>query len=410
MYWMGRLLINRWLLSTNAKDIGVQYIIFAGLSGLVGSSLSFKIRKELAGGGNVYFLGNYHDYNVTITGHAIQKIFFKVKPAKIGGFGKVLKILKELEKTFIKSEEIASSDSKEVKNDSTKVKKKPENFLGSYLAGLIEGDGTIIVPDPSNKKRYAIIRICFNIKDLPLAKKLKEKIEYGKIVYPKEGHYVLLEITSYAGLYKTAVQTNGYFRTPKLEAQNRQIDWLNMRVLDDQKKEPLKKRTLDWSSITSNAWLAGKIDADGKFNVIIAPRKNKTNIRIQAQFRLELRQLYPRSILENNRGTYYIDIKSVIATYQGVNVYNRARLLKGSFTYKYFFVASSIRSQELVKNYLNKYTLYSSKYLDFKDWCKIIDINNSKEPKKDIILKATKIKSGINNKRIIFTWSHIENL
>lgn len=84
---MGRLLINRWLLSTNAKDIGVLYIIFAGLSGLVGSSLSFKIRKELSGGGNVYFLGNYHDYNVTITGHAILKIFFKVKPAKIGGFG-----------------------------------------------------------------------------------------------------------------------------------------------------------------------------------------------------------------------------------------------------------------------------------------------------------------------------------
>jgi cytochrome c oxidase subunit 1 len=68
---MGRLLINRWLLSTNAKDIGVLYIIFAGLSGLVGSSLSFKIRKELSGGGNVYILGNYHDYNVTITGHAI---------------------------------------------------------------------------------------------------------------------------------------------------------------------------------------------------------------------------------------------------------------------------------------------------------------------------------------------------
>lgn len=78
--------INRWLLSTNAKDIGILYIIFAGLSGLVGSSLSFQIRQELAGGGQVYFL-NAHDYNVTITGHAVLQIFFQVQPALIGGFG-----------------------------------------------------------------------------------------------------------------------------------------------------------------------------------------------------------------------------------------------------------------------------------------------------------------------------------
>lgn len=59
--------INRWLLSTNAKDIGTQYIIFAAISGLVGSSLSFIIRMELSAGGKVYLLGNYDQYNVIIT-------------------------------------------------------------------------------------------------------------------------------------------------------------------------------------------------------------------------------------------------------------------------------------------------------------------------------------------------------
>lgn len=81
-------MINRWLLSTSAKDIGVKYIIFAGLSGIVGSSLSFKIRLELKSGGEVYFLGENHQYNVVITGHALLKIFFMVKPALMGGFGK----------------------------------------------------------------------------------------------------------------------------------------------------------------------------------------------------------------------------------------------------------------------------------------------------------------------------------
>jgi len=42
---------------------------------------------ELAGGGEVYFLGNGHDYNVTITGHGVVMIFFMVMPALIGGFG-----------------------------------------------------------------------------------------------------------------------------------------------------------------------------------------------------------------------------------------------------------------------------------------------------------------------------------
>ena len=79
--------INRWCLSTSAKDIGVLYIVFAGFSGLVGSALSFIIRIELSNGADVYFLGDYHQYNVVITAHALLMIFFLVMPALIGGFG-----------------------------------------------------------------------------------------------------------------------------------------------------------------------------------------------------------------------------------------------------------------------------------------------------------------------------------
>jgi hypothetical protein len=134
---------------------------------------------------------------------------------------------------------------------------------------------------------------------------------------------------------------NSYFRTPKLEALHRLIDLLN-----DKKNFNLIKYKLDLSPINSNSWLSGFTDADGNFNVIISPRKNKNLIRIQTQYRLELRQTYHKSLLEEGYGITYWDIMSIIANYLGVNVYNRSRILNNSITYQYYFVASTFKSKE----------------------------------------------------------------
>lgn len=77
----------RWITSTNAKDIGVLYIIIGALGGLIGSALSLMIRMELSNQGNVYLAGHYESYNIIITGHGILMIFFMVMPVLIGGFG-----------------------------------------------------------------------------------------------------------------------------------------------------------------------------------------------------------------------------------------------------------------------------------------------------------------------------------
>jgi len=71
-------MLARWLFSTNAKDIGVLYLIFSIFSGMIGIAFSMAIRLELAGPGVQYLQADHQLFNVIITAHAFVMIFFLV--------------------------------------------------------------------------------------------------------------------------------------------------------------------------------------------------------------------------------------------------------------------------------------------------------------------------------------------
>src|SRR5437879_10237497 len=77
---------RRYLYSTNHKDIGTMYFVFAICAGLIGGILSVVIRMELQQPGLQIFTST-HTYNVFVTSHGLIMIFFTLMPAMMGGFG-----------------------------------------------------------------------------------------------------------------------------------------------------------------------------------------------------------------------------------------------------------------------------------------------------------------------------------
>jgi len=77
---------TRWFCSTNHKDIGTLYLIFAVIAGLIGGGLSEIMRAQLQHPGS-HLVADGQMWNVLVTAHGVIMIFFMVMPALIGGFG-----------------------------------------------------------------------------------------------------------------------------------------------------------------------------------------------------------------------------------------------------------------------------------------------------------------------------------
>ncbi|EKM73650.1 hypothetical protein AGABI1DRAFT_49494, partial [Agaricus bisporus var. burnettii JB137-S8] len=301
--------------------------------------------------------------------------------------------------------------------------------FGPYLAGLIEGDGTIAVHEPNRsaatQKYNPKIIIVFKKADLPLANYLQNITKCGKVLIKPERGYVLWQIQDIISVYTLIYIINGFMRTPKIEALNKAIVWLNdykinARNIDKllengnprinliiNKISLLEIKPLDQSPLETNAWLAGFTDGDGNFSINIQKRTNKNSTRVQLYYRLEINKNYHKLDLNGNTLSFF-PIISKIGLFLGVTVYSRSRIIKDKIYYSFTVMSFNKSSNSIVYNYFNKYPLLSSKFLDFKDWAFILKLQNTNKLTTSYLDKAIQIRSDFNKTRTTFVWDHLK--
>lgn len=333
-------------------------------------------------------------------------------PAMIGGFGNeredyIINLNKD--NFTAPNETLVGLEEREKLNINYTPKSKLN--LGSYLAGLIEADGSFAIHDINSKaKKYLPkIIIVFSLADIPLAEKLISITQVGKLYIKPDQGCALWQIQKIEDVIKMINMINGFMRTPKIEALHRAIKWFN-----EFHNTNIEMCGLDSSPINSNAWLAGFTDGDGNFSINLVNRKKKgiiTSKRVQAFFRIELRQNYHRSLyLEDNS---YFNILSIIARYLGVNLYSRSREKGDKIFYSYMVISHNLESHKKVIEYFENFPLYSSKYLAYKDWKQVveqIELRAGKPLTTTNILEIEKIKAQFNNQRKVFDYTHLDSL
>lgn len=345
-------MVQRWLYSTNAKDIAVLYFMIALFSGMAGTAMSMIIRLELAAPGSQYLAGNNQLFNVLVVGHAVLMIFFLVMPALIGGFGNYMLPLM-----------IGASDMAFPRLNNVGFWLIVPALVCLVTSTLVEaGAGT----------GWTVNMICSFKMSLDAWKTLYFNIIYNnnKIYLLKYSLYnIIVKMFNIIGLYASILfKYNNIFQrlnvTRFIHYNNKKIDNLNI-----------------------NQWLVGLTDANGLFNINL----NNNNINI----------LYNILLKRNNAQLLY-KIKNYLKV--GSVLYNDNIVL--------YTIKNKIHLINIIIPIFDNNKLLTSKrynYLEFKE-CLLIYNNN----KYDLLLKINIINNinnlKINNNYISDAWININNI
>lgn len=314
-----------------------------------------------------------------------------------------------------------------------------ENFC-TYLAGLIEGDGSIIVPkeerSKKNKKNYPSVQICFHLKDLPLALTVQKELSCGSLNRRKGVNAYIYTINSIEGLTLLSYCIYRYMRTPKIYDLWKLIDWLNnkkklnnfhiTRMEKTEKKgipvcaplypfsvkitsfkrvertfwhskEPFTTRVgYDESPLLENAWLSGFIEADGHFSV------RATLSRYKIECRMEIVQ----SIIDHNNRSKKDFLEKIAYI-----IHSTVKMIRQTKPNKEYRVrTTNMKGNSVCKQYLQKYPLFGTKFLDFQDWCIVLQFfEKNLHKNKSFYNQIVQIKQQMNHNRTSYRWDHLKN-
>ena len=269
----------------------------------------------------------------------------------------------------------------------------------SYLTGLIEGDGTIIVPkterSSKGKLNYPSIQIVFHLKDLPLALLIQKNLGFGSLIRKKglNAYVLTVGINDQKGILNLVNLLNGNMKTPKINSLYKLIDWLN----NKNSNLNLTKLPLNTDSLKNDAWLSGMIESDGHFSV----RTTMTGKypKIECKFELSQRQ---KDHLGYSNELFLANIAKIL----NISLKN---IRENTPHPQYRLRTMSLETNLILLNYLNEYPLFGSKFLDYNNWKEILNLSNAPKFKysQDNVDKVLYLKSEMNDKRTIFTWNHL---
>ena len=281
--------------------------------------------------------------------------------------------------------------------------------LNSYVTGLIEGGGNIIIPTKNksgkNKINYPSINIVLNLKDLPLALTIQKVLGFGNLQRKKGINNYILSINDYDGLYFMALKLNGNMKTIKIKDLYLLIDWLN----NQNPEINVTKYPLNTECLTKNSWLSGYIETNGQFFVKINSKSQYPKL----ECKFELKQEIQKTKNQNNY-TIKKDKEKLLDKYQFLEPI--AEILNNPIKFtksidnncQWTIRTTNLKGNLNLEKYLENFSLFSSKYLDYKDWQEILDIFKKGENKQiKNISEIIIIRERMKERRIMFTWNHL---